>query len=152
MAWITITAAECKARLQKEWAAVANAAKATGEEAEDVVERVRADEVTRIRGRVPSSVKLGEAGTIPDEMKTAFFALWVFDFLTLLPGLSYLLDANRVTAYNNATSELRDLANGKINLVPPVDAAPAAEQPVKHAVEIAKPARVIQDMNTAGLL
>lgn len=152
MAWITPTAAECKARLRKEWAAVANAAKATGEEAEAVLERVMNAEITRIRGRVPQSVKLGEAGTIPDEMQMAFFALFVFDFLTLLPGLSDLLDANRVAANNNAIDELKALSRGEINLVPPVDAAPEAEQPKNHGVQVAREGRTVQDFREAGLL
>jgi hypothetical protein len=152
MAWITPTAAECKARLRKEWAAVANAAKATGEEADAVVERVMNAEITRIRGRVPQNVKLGAAGTIPDEMQMAFFALWVFDFLTLLPGLSDLLDTNRVTANANAIDELKALSRGEINLVPPVEAAPEAEQPKNYGVEIARAAKPVQDFREAGLL
>ena len=152
MPWITPTPAECKARLRKEWSAVANAAKAAGEEVDAVIQRVIDSEVTRIRGRVPRDVKLGAAGTIPDEMQTAFFALWVFDFLTLLPGLTSLLDANRVTANAQAIEELKDLSLGRINLVSPIDAAPSNQQAAGPAVEVAQPARVIQSITDSGLL
>lgn len=153
MAWITPTLTLCQTRLTgSEWTSLSTAAKSSGQSAEAMAQQVIDTNVTKVRGRVPSVVKLGAAGTIPDEVLGAFLALWVYDFITRLPAMKSLLDDLRVKSWEAANSELRDLANGKINLVPPVDAAPAAEQPVNHGVEIARQASTVQDMRCAGLL
>lgn len=131
---------------------MASAAKAAGEEVDTVVQRVLSDQITRVRGRVPATVKLGESGTIPDEMKSALLALWVHEFLTLLPGMSALIDKPREDSFNAAITELRDLANNKINLVPPTDAATQAEQAAGPGIEVANPSRTIQRIQDSGLL
>lgn len=152
MPWITPTPAQCKARLQKEWAAVANAAKATGETVDAVVQRVIDQQVTRVRGRVPASVKLGEEGTIPDEMLSCFLALWVYEFLTSLPGMSDPLDDRRVRAWEAAKEELTALSLGRVRIVAPVEPAPSTQQAAGPGVVVARKPKAVQDMREAGLL
>lgn len=153
MAWITPTLTLCKTRLTgAEWNSISSAAKASSQVADDMAQQVIDTQVTRIRGRVPSGVLLGEAGTIPDEVLGAFLALWVYEFITRLPAMKSLLDDLRVKSWENANSELRDLATGKINLVPPVDAAPSTEQAAGPGVEVAQPSRTIQNIASSGLL
>ena len=152
VAWFTPSLDLCKSRLRKEWSAIANAAKAGGEEVDDVVQRVIDSEVARIRGRVPKTDLRGEDGTIPDELRSAFLALWVYEFLTQLPGMKGLLDDLRVRAWERAHDDLRDLAMGRIQLVPPVAAAPDAEQAAGPGVEIARPGQAFEDMRYSGLL
>lgn len=151
--WITPTLTLCKTRLSgAEWSSLSAAAKGTGQVADDMAQQVIDTQVTRIRGRVPGTVQLGEAGTIPDEVLGAFLSLWVYDFITRLPAMKSLLDDLRVKSWDNANSELRDLAAGKINLVPPTDAAPSAEQAAGPGIEVANPSRTIQNIATSGLL
>lgn len=128
MPWITPTLQECKDRFPKEWPSLSSAAMAQGQDAEELAADVIRDQVNRIRGRVPSGVPLGAEGTIPDEMKSAFLALWLYEYITKLPKMKSLLDELRVKAYENAFEELRELSLGRIRLVPPVNAAPADEQ------------------------
>lgn len=153
MAWIIPTLTLCQTRLAgAEWSSLSSAAKSSGQNAETMAQQVIDTNVTKVRGRVPPVVKLGAAGTIPDEMLGAFLSLWVYDFITRLPAMKTLLDDLRVKSWESANSELRDLANGKINLVPPVDAAPAAEQAAPHGIQIARQGRPVDDVRNAGLL
>lgn len=151
--WITPTLTLCKTRLSgSEWSALSSAAKGSGQVADDMAQQVIDTQVTRIRGRVPGAVPLGEAGTIPDEVLGAFLALWVYEFITRLPAMKSLLDDLRVKSWENANSELRDLAAGRINLVPPTDEAPEAEQAAGPGIEVANESRCIQNIATSGLL
>ena len=153
MAWITPSLTLCKTRLTgAEYTALSSAAKSSSQDADAMAQQVIDTVVTRIRGRVPASVKLGESGTIPDELLGAFLSLWVYEFITRLPQMKSLLDELRVKSWDNANSELRDLAADRINLVPPVDAAPTAEQAAGPGVEVAQPARTIQNISESGLL
>lgn len=131
MAWITPTLELCRTRITgAEWNALQNAAKASDQDGEEMAQQVIATQVQRIRGRVAACEKnrLGEAGTIPDELQSAFLALWVYDFITRLPAMRGLLDDQRVKAWEAAERELRDTAACNIAIVPPVEAAPDAEQ------------------------
>lgn len=128
MSWLTPTLQQCIDRIPKEWPALSTAAKTDGQDADTLAEEVITDQVNRIRGRVPSGVILGAAGTIPDELKSAFFALWVYEFLIKLPKMKQFLDDLRVKAYENAIDELKQLSMNRITLVPPTDAAPAEQQ------------------------
>lgn len=152
MPWITPTLQQCIDRIPKEWPALSSAAKAAGQDADELAEDVMTDQVNRIRGRVPSGVPLGESGTIPDEMKSAFFALWVYAFITKLPKMSQFLDAERVQAYKDAFEELKELSLGRINLVPPTTAAPSNEQAAAPTISVVSstPRRVTRS-NTSGL-
>lgn len=152
MPWITPTPAQCKARLRKEWAIVARGVKAEGEDEDAVVQRVIDQQVARVVGRVPAHIARGEVGTIPDEMLSCFLALWVHEFLTSLPGLEGLLDARRVSAYENALKELDALSLKRIQIAAPVDPAPAEQQAAGPGVAVARQPVVVQDMRTAGLL
>ncbi|MCF7785565.1 MAG: hypothetical protein K9N47_05550 [Prosthecobacter sp.] len=154
MAWITPTLQECKDRIPKEWPALSSAAKSQGQDAVELAEKVISTQVTRIRGRVPVDVKRGEEGTIPDELESAFFALWVYEFIIKLPSMRSLLDDLRVKAWEKAFDELDRLSSGKIQVVPPVTAAPLDEQATGGYIEVASSSRPNQFSieNTSGLL
>ena len=131
MAWITPTLADCQQRIAgAEWTAVSSAAKQVGQDAEAMAQDVIATQVGRIRGRVAARSEniLGAAGTIPDELTGVFFALWVYDFFTRLPGMKRLLDDLRVNAWESAEKELEAVANGKIRIVPPITPGAPDEQ------------------------
>lgn len=131
MPWITPTLELCQTRISgPEWQALHRAATQAGQDGEVMAQTVIDNTVNRLRGRVAARTEnqLGAAGTIPDELTTCFLSLWVYDFITRLPGMKSLLDDRRVEAWKNAESELRHVAEGKIKIVQPVDAAPAAEQ------------------------
>ncbi len=136
MAWITPTLQHCKDRIPKEWPALSNAAKAEGQDADELAEKLISVQVNRIRGRVPQSMPLGAAGTIPDELESAFFALWVYEFITKLPKMKSLLDELRVKAYDRAFDELKELSLGRIHVVPPITAAADEEQAVAGGVAV----------------
>lgn len=141
MAWISPTLQECKDRIPKEWPSLSSAAKATGQDADTLAQKVIHTQVTRIRGRVPLDVKRGEDGTIPDELESAFFALWVYEFITKLPGMSNLLDDLRIRGWEKAFDELDRLSSGKIQIVAPISPAPVEEQASGPGIEVASPAR-----------
>lgn len=139
MAWITPTLAQCQERLSgPEWSALSRAAKSAEQDGDAMAQVVIDNTVTRIRGRVAarSENQLGAEGTMPDELMTCFLALWLYDFITRLPGMKSLLDERRVEAWKNAESELRHVAEGKIKLVPPTTVAPASQQAVAGTVGV----------------
>jgi hypothetical protein len=155
MPWITPTLAQCQERLSgPEWQALSRAAKQAGQDGEDMAQVIIDNTVTRIRGRVSARPEnqLGAAGTIPDELMTAFLALWVYDFITRLPGMKTLLDDRRVEAWKNAESELRHVAEGKIKLVQPTSPASAELQASGGTVEVvSSTTRRVTRSNTSGL-
>ncbi len=152
MAWITPTLQQCKDRIPKEWPALSSAAKVDGQDADDLAGEVITDQVNRIRGRVPSGVPLGESGTIPDELKSAFFALWVYEFITKLPKMKQFLDDLRVKSYETALDELKQLSMGRIKLVPPTTAAPSDEQAAAPTIGVvSSTTRRVTRANTNGL-
>lgn len=141
MAWISPTLQNCKDRIPKEWPALSSAAKTQGQDADVLAQKVIDTQVARVRGRVPKDVKRGEEGTIPDELESAFFALWVYEFITKLPAMRSLLDDLRVRAWEKAFDELDRLSAGKIQIVAPVAPAPVEEQASGPGIEVASPAR-----------
>jgi hypothetical protein len=153
MAWITPTLQQCKDRIPKEWPALSNAARTTGQDADVLAGTVITDQVNRIRGRVKPGVPRGAEGTIPDEMMTAFLALWVHAFITKLPSMKQFLDAERVSAYKDALDEMEQLALGRIYLVPPTTAAPDNQQAVASTVAVvSKTTRRNTRENMGGML
>lgn len=139
MAWITPTLDLCRTRITgAEWNSLQSAAKATDQDGQDMAQQVIATQVQRIRGRVAAwkENRLGAAGTIPDELQSAFLALWVYDFITRLPSMRALLDDQRVDAWKSAERELEHVAAGKIAVVPPADEAPEAQQVNGPAVAV----------------
>jgi len=146
--WFTPDLTLCKTRLTApEWSSLSSAAKASGQVADDMAGEVITTQVTRIRGRMPRHVKLGAEGTIPDELRGSFLALWVYEFISRLPQMKRFLDEFRVKNWEAANAELEDLANGKINVVPPTEAAPDNEQAAGPGVEVARAARTPQDLS-----
>jgi hypothetical protein len=141
MAWITPTLALCQGRLTgPEWTALSNAARLAGQTAEGLAQEAIDSLVTEIRGRIPRRIQRGADGTIPDEITRAFLALWVYDFITRVPGMKSLLDELRVKAYDNANSTLREMAADKLQIVPPINIAPQIEQAAGPYIEVARPA------------
>lgn len=131
MAWITPTLELCRTRITgAEWNGLQNAAKSADQDGEAMAQQVIDTQVQRIRGRVAACKenRLGAAGTIPDELQSAFLACWVYDFITRLPAMRGLLDEQRVRAWEAAERELRDAAACNIAIVPPAEAAPDTQQ------------------------
>lgn len=152
MAWIAPTLQTCKDRIPKEWPSLSSAAMTDGQDAEELAQKVIDVQVNRIRGRVPQNVPRGEDGTIPDELESSFFALWVYEFIIKLPKMKHLLDALRVSARDAAIEELRELSMGRINVVPPTTAAAANEQAVASSVGLVNAGRKrMRRENTGGL-
>jgi hypothetical protein len=156
MAWITPNIEQCQQRITgAEWSALSRAALQAGQDGETMASDVITTQVNRIRGRVAARPEnqLGAAGTIPDELHSAFLALWVYEFITRLPGMKSLLDDRRVDAQKSAESELRDVSNGKIRIVPPITAAAPAEQAAVATISVVKSTtRRATRANTSGLL
>lgn len=156
MAWITPTLELCQTRISgPEWQALHRAATQAGQDGEAMAQTIIDNTVTRIRGRVAARAEnvLGAAGTIPDELMTSFLSLWVYDFITRLPGLKTLLDDRRVEAWKNAESELRHVSEGKIKLVPPVTpAAPELQASSNGTIALASSTkRRVTRANVSGL-
>lgn len=155
MPWITPTLTQCKERLSgPEWQALHRAATSGDQDGEDMAQVVINNTVTRIRGRVAARPEnqLGAEGTIPDELMTCFLALWVYDFITRLPGMKSLLDERRVEAWKNAESELRHVSEGKIKIVQPTSPAPSDEQAGTSTIGVvSSTTRRVTRSNTSGL-
>ena len=152
MAWISPTLQTCKDRIPKEWLALSTAAMAEGQDADELAQKVIESQVNRIRGRVPLNVPRGADGTIPDELESSFFALWVYEFIIKLPKMKSLLDALRVAAKDAALDELKELSMGRINVVPPIIAAASNEQAVASGVGLVSAGKQrMRRRNTEGL-
>lgn len=119
MAWITLTEAHLGERLAAaELAALQSAAVgAYGNTVPDVLASV----VAEVRGRVAVRYPLGEAGTIPEELKAAALAIARWRILSRLPGMKSLQDDARRTEYVDGLSLLEAVANGKFLIVAPED-------------------------------
>lgn len=156
MPWFTPTLEQCQQRITgAEWQSLHRAATQAGQDGEQMAQDVITHIITRIRGRVaarPENI-LGAEGTIPDELMTCFLALWVYDFITRLPGMSKLLDDRRVEAWKSAESELRHVAEGKIKLVQPATPAAPQLQPSPGGIEVvSKTERRVTRKGMSGLL
>lgn len=155
MPWITPTLEQCQQRITgAEWQALHRAATQASQDGEAMAQDVITNTVTRIRGRVAARPEnlLGPEGMIPDELMTCFLALWVYDFITRLPGMSKLLDERRLEAWKSAESELRHVAEGKIKLVQPATPAPPSEQAGASTVEVvSKTKRRVTRNSVSGL-
>ncbi len=156
MPWITPTLEQCQQRITgAEWQSLHRAATQAGQDGEQMAQDVITHIITRIRGRVAARSEniLGAEGTIPDELMTCFLALWVYDFITRLPGMSKLLDDRRVEAWKSAESELRHVAEGKIKLVQPATPAAPQLQPSAGGIEVvSKTERRVTRKGMSGLL
>lgn len=129
MAWIIPTTATVKARISgPEFESLKGAARAAGQNADTLVTDCIARVVAMIRGYVGGRSTLGEAGGIPDELESAFGALWTHEFITRLPGMTKLLDDRRMKAYDTALAMLRDVSAGRFTIVAPATPAPEASQ------------------------
>lgn len=136
--WITPTAATVKARITgAEFEALKSAALASGQVADTLVTTCLARVVQQIRGYVGNRYTLGEAGTIPDELESALGAMWVYEFISRVPGTDKLLSERRVAAYDNAIVQLKDVSAGRFAIVPPTTEAPAAEQASGPGISLA---------------
>ena len=141
MAWITPTLDLCKGRLTgPEWNALSNAAKNTGQTADGLAQEAIDGLVTEMRSRIPKRIRRGPEGTIPDEMQRSFLALWVYDFISRVPGMKSFLDDPRTKAYENANIAMREMAADKLQIVPPTDPAPQTEQAAGPFVQVAREA------------
>lgn len=131
MAWITLTAAHLKGKISDaEYGSVTAASLATGQTAAAIVEEELESTTVMVRGYVSGfrGNVLGEAGTIPDEVKDAALCIMRHKVFTRVPGLKRLLDEGRVREYEDAIKLLRDVAAGRFRIVGPTTAAPTEEQ------------------------
>jgi len=138
MPWITLTEEDVQRRLTAaELTALKTAAKASSQDADDILNEAIADVVKRVRGYVAACQRntLGEGVTIPDELRGSALAL-VRDYLfTRLPGLKGLNDQIRQKESERALAELRDVAACKFAIVPPE--TEAGDQAAGAGVELA---------------
>jgi len=136
MPWITLVEDDLKSGLTgPELTAVKTAALAAGQPA--VVAEILTQVTTEVRGRVAACARnvLGEAGTIPDECKSAAVDVAVYRICKRLPGKA-VLTQERIDANNNAIEFLRDVARCDVAIVPPATEAPVAEQAGSTAAEV----------------
>lgn len=125
MSWITLTADDVATRFTgPELNAIRTAALATVDPLPDVVASV----VSMVRGRVGACARntLGEAGTIPDNLKSTALAIAVWELLSRLPVESLTTDT-RKSAYDAALKLLADVAACRFVVDAPLTAAPAGE-------------------------
>lgn len=121
MAWITINEAHLAERLAAaELTAVQTAA--TGDAGNPVPEVLSAV-VGEIRGRVAANPRnrLGEAGTIPGELRAAALAIARWRVLSRLPGMRMLQDDARRMEYNDGLALLAAVARGDFAIEQPED-------------------------------
>jgi hypothetical protein len=124
MAWITLTAADVQGTLTApELSAARTAAIAVGQV--DPLTDALARTVAEVRGYVGGAQRntLGEAGTIPDELKSAALDLVRYRVLTRLPlqGSSALIDQRKAAA-EAAERLLREVAAGRFAIEQPATA------------------------------
>lgn len=127
--WITPTPATIQARLSgPEFNALKSAARASGQVADTLVTDCLTRIIALIRGYAGRKNVLGAEGTIPDELVSALGALWVYEFISRLPGQEKLLDAARTKQQEDALRLLRDVGTGAFTIVPPETPAPSTAQ------------------------
>lgn len=122
MAWISLTEDDVARRLTAaELTALKTAAKASGQDGDEILEEAITDVLKRVRGYVAACQRniLGDGETIPDELRASALAL-IRDFLfTRLPGMRGLNDEIRQKETDRALAELRDVAACKFLIVQP---------------------------------
>ncbi len=136
MSWITLTSDDVRRCFAgPELTALQSVALGVGQS--DPTTEVLAQITNDVRGYVAGCARntLGEAGTIPEELKAAALALVAVELCGRLPVKSFLTEG-RKTAAENALTKLRDVAACRFAIVPPVTAAPAAEQAGGGAAEL----------------
>jgi len=129
MAWIPLTELEVQSRLTAaELTALKTAAIAGSQTASAILAAAINTVIGEVRGYVAKKNTLGEAGTIPDELEATALALIRRHLFTRLPNMKALFDDLRQQEAKDALQRLRDAAKGDFVIVPPVEAAPEAEQ------------------------
>lgn len=152
--WITPTVATVKARLSgPEFDVLKNAARSGGQVADTLVTETIGRVVNLIRGYVGRKYPLGLTGTIPDELESCVGTLFVYEFITRLPGMSKLLDERRTKAYDDAMRLLRDVSTGVFVIVQPETPAADNLQASGPGVEVVSSrTRIASPSHTSGLL
>jgi len=127
MAWIspTTTALITEGKLMDaEYARLSTVQLADGSTAEEVLDLTKARVIASMRGYigVKCSGRMGEPGTLPDELYDAFLSLWVVQFLGRLgaAGKPFISDTRRADA-EAATKLLERVANGTFALSLPAE-------------------------------
>lgn len=151
--WIAPDITTIKTRITgAELDALKGAARASGVSPDDTIEKAISRVVRQIRGYVGTRHKLGEEGTIPDELESAFGALWLVEFITRIPNSGKLLDDRRTKAAEDALTQLRDVAAGRFAIVAPIEPAPAVQQAAGPAISLVSAGvRVNKTTDTSGL-
>ena len=139
MSWITLTSEDVARRLSAaEFTSLKTAAKAAGQNGDEILAEAIADVVTHVRGRVAACAKniLGEAGTVPDELKGATLALIRNYLFTRLPAMKALNDEIRQKETEQAREDLKETAACRLAIVPPVTPAAEAEQAAGPSIQL----------------
>jgi hypothetical protein len=154
--WITFTAASVASRLTgPEMTALKSAAKASGQDGDELLSDCIDRAVREVRGSVAGCSRntLGEEGTIPDELEDATLAIVIYRFISRLPGAAAkaLLGQIRSTNYEDARDLLKQVAACKFGIVPPE--TPGDDQAAGPAAElISSRDRTAKRSDTDGLL
>lgn len=138
--WISLTSSDLKGKLAAaEYASITTAQVQDGKTAEEVVAEEISSTVAMVRGYVGArgSNTLGVGETLPDELKDAALVILRHKIFTRLPGLNRLLNEARVREYEDALSQLKDVAVGRFAVVPPETASP--DQAVGQSAEVVSP-------------
>lgn len=137
MSWLSLTASNFQAKLlAQEYTALS----AIGVQEGKTWEEVFADELTRttnyVRGFCPASTALGAAGTIPDEVEDAAYAILRYKFFTRFPKLKQLLTEERKDEFMRAEELLQRWSNNKFRVVRPTTPADTDAQPAGPSAEL----------------
>lgn len=131
MSWAALTEAKVQNRLSAAELTALKTAAIAGSQTAAAILAAGIEAVTgEVRGYVAAcrNNQLGEAGTIPEELEATALALLRRHLFTRLPAMKGLFDDLRQQEATDALQRLRDVAACKFAIVPPTDAAPAAEQ------------------------
>lgn len=135
MAWLALTSAMLEELMAgPEFSSVTTAAKASGQDAAEMVANALARVTQEARGYIGSRYALGPDGTVPDEVQGACLAIARVDVLTRLPGLKALLTKERTEAAKEGRWLLGRIGKGSFAIVE--SDAPAADQPAVPAIAV----------------
>lgn len=93
-----------------------------------------AQAVREVLGYVKVKNPVGPDGTIPDELLTATQAIAAYRFLAQIPS-DKLATSPREKAYENALTQLRDVAKGTFTITAPDTYAPRQSAPTLETVQ-----------------
>lgn len=124
MSWITLTEAHLENHLSgDELDALKTESLADGQDSP--VDDILTEVTRKVRGYVGANPAntLGEAGTIPDELKDSALQIVKWELINRLPGMSFLADERREDQKDDAIRLLERVADGKFAIAQPETAS-----------------------------